>query len=287
MATATLTRPAEPTEPAGSAATAATATARGARGAGRVRWTHELGLIAVLSAVYMLARAAIGIHVDEAHARGQRILDIESWLHLDLELPLNQLVSALPLVGLLFAYAYATLHYVVTPLVLSWIAVRRAPSYRLARNALLLATVIGLVGYWLLPTAPPRMLGSEWVDTMSQFSGVGWWGEAASAPRGMEGFSNQYAAFPSLHVGWAMWVALCLRRMSRSAWVARWAWTYPAFMTVVVMGTANHYLVDALAGIACAVIGFRLAQRWSDRRSGEVRTSELDDLRREDLHRVA
>lgn len=281
MATATLTRPTEPVVSA--AATTADVTPR----TNRVRWTHELGLIAVLYAAYMLARAAIGIHVGAAHARGERILDMESWLHVDLELPLNQLVSALPLVGLLFAYAYATLHYVVTPLVLGWIAVRRAPSYRLARNALLFATVIGLVGYWLLPTAPPRMLGSEWVDTMSQFSGVGWWGEAASAPRGMEGFSNQYAAFPSLHVGWAMWVALCLRRMSRSAWVARWAWTYPAFMTVVVMGTANHYLVDALAGIACAVIGFRIAQRVGGRRSGQVSARERDDLRGEDLHRVA
>lgn len=253
--TATLTRPTRQSETVSTAAAALVPAPR------RVRWLNELGLIALLYAVYMLARAAIGIQVDEAHARGQHILHLEALTHLDLERPLNQLVAAIPLVGLVFAYAYATLHYVVTPAVLVWIAARRSSAYRQARNALLIATVIGLIGYWLLPTAPPRLLDSNWIDTMATFSDVGWWGDAASAPRGMEGLSNQYAALPSLHVGWAMWVALCLRRHSRIDVLARWSWIYPAFMTVVVMGTANHYLLDAVAGIGCAVIGYRLAHR--------------------------
>jgi hypothetical protein len=238
-----------------------------ARSARRVRWYHELALLALLYVGYMLARAAIGLHIDAAHTRGQHLLDLEGFLHLDVERPLNRLVMAVPLLGLLFAYAYATLHYVVTPVVLVWMAVRRPGGYRAARNALLIATVIGLVGYWLLPTAPPRLLDGDWIDTMAHFSDLGWWGDAASAPRGMESFSNQYAAFPSLHVGWAMWVALVLRRHASSDLLRRWVFLYPAGMTLVVMGTANHYLLDALAGIGCAVIGYRLATgRLSQRR---------------------
>jgi hypothetical protein len=244
-----------------------------------VRWTGELGLLALLYAGYLAARAVMGVHIGEAVERGQQILDLEAIANLDVERPLNTLVAAVPALGLLFAYLYATLHYVVTPTVLVWIAVRRQDGYRQARNALLAATAIGLIGYWLLPTAPPRLLGTGFTDTMAAFSGMGWWGEAASAPRGMEAISNQYAALPSLHVGWAVWVALTLSRHARNPLLRRWVWAYPALMTVVVMATANHYLVDALAGIACACLGNWFAGRIpvTSRRRGSGRWQRVGD----------
>jgi hypothetical protein len=179
-----------------------------------------------------------------------------------MERGLNQLAIAVPLLGLVLAYIYATLHYVVTPAVLLWTAARRRGGYRRARNSLLLATSLGLVCYWLLPTAPPRLLEAGFTDVMAYFSGAGWWGEAASAPRGMEGLSNQFAAFPSLHVGWAMWVALTLRDNLRPGRLRSWVWVYPALMAFDVMATANHYLVDAVAGVACVCVGHRAARAW-------------------------
>ena len=237
-----------------------------------VRGAAELGLLAGLYGVYLLSRAALGVQVSAAQHRGLQILHLESTLHLDVEHPLNQVVSALPALGLVFAYLYATLHYLVTPVVLGWTATRGGRSgYLLARNSLLLATVAGLVMYWLLPTAPPRLLDVGLVDTMARFSSAGWWGEAASAPRGMEAFSNQYAAMPSLHVGWAVWVALCLRRHLTSP-ILRWvAWAYPALMAAVVMGTANHYLLDVLAGALCALAGANLAALLSSASSRRER----------------
>jgi membrane-associated phospholipid phosphatase len=232
-----------------------------------VRGAAELGLLAGLYGVYMLSRAAIGVQVAAAEHRGLQILHLESALHLDVEQPLNQVVSALPALGLVFAYLYATLHYIVTPVVLGWTATRGRSGYLTARNSLLLATVAGLVMYWLLPTAPPRLLDVGLVDTMARFSGAGWWGEAASAPRGMEAFSNQYAAMPSLHVGWAVWVALCLSRHLTSPILRRAAWAYPTLMAAVVMGTANHYLLDVLAGALCALAGAKLATLLSSARS--------------------
>jgi hypothetical protein len=226
-----------------------------------VRWFNELGLLVLLYGCYMAARALMGVHVGVAVQRGHDVLNLEAIVHLDVERPLNAVLASVPPLGLLFAYLYATLHYVVTPAVLVWLALRRREVYRTARNGLVAATSIGLVGYWLLPTAPPRLLGAGFTDTMATFSGVGWWGEAASAPRGMEALSNQYAALPSLHVGWAVWVALCIYRYSDSAVLRRWVWTYPVLMTVVVMATANHYLVDALAGAVCAFAGSWLAHR--------------------------
>jgi hypothetical protein len=239
---------------------------RSGRRRAALRCTYELALLAALYAGYVVARSAIGVHPVAAHLRGQQILDAESLLHLDVERGLNEVAIAIPAVGLVLAYLYATLHYVVTPVVLLWIALRRREGYVRARNALLGATALGLVCYWLLPTAPPRLLDEGFTDVMAYFHAAGWWGEAASAPRGLEGLTNQFAAFPSLHVGWAMWVALTLRDNLRSAWLRRWVWVYPVLMTVDVMATANHYLLDAVAGIACVWLGHRVARAWESRR---------------------
>jgi hypothetical protein len=238
---------------------------RSTKGRTVLRCVYELALLAALYAGYAIARSAIGVHPVAALAHGQQILDLEQLLHLDVEHGLNELAIAVPVVGLVLAYLYATLHYVVTPAVLLWTALCRRGGYARARNALLVATCLGLVCYWLLPTAPPRLLDAGFTDAMAYFSDLGWWGDAASAPRGMEGLTNQFAAFPSLHVGWAMWVALAVRDNTRSAWLRRWVWVYPALMCVDVMATANHYLLDAVAGFACVCAGHRAARRWAAR----------------------
>jgi hypothetical protein len=87
----------------------------------------------------------------------------------------------------------------------------------------------------------------------------------------MEGLSNQYAAMPSLHVGWAVWVAVQLRAHSTRAAVRRWAWTYPALTTLVVVATANHYVLDAVAGAAVALAGQAIAARMQQSRQGQSR----------------
>jgi hypothetical protein len=241
--------------------TTGTATAARRLPASAALWLQELTLLAVVYAGYLAARAGIGVDVGVAEARGAQILDLEALAGLDVEQPLNRAVTALPALGLVAAYLYATLHYLATPAVLVWLAARRRDTYRTARNALLAATAIGLVGYWLLPTAPPRLLDGSWTDTMAAFSDVGWWGDAASAPRGMESLSNQYAALPSLHVGWAVWVALAVAAHTSRTWLRRAVWAYPTVMALVVMATANHYLLDVAAGVACAYAGWLLARR--------------------------
>jgi hypothetical protein len=144
---------------------------------------------------------------------------------------------------------YATLHYVVTPLVLLWMWRRHNADYSRARTNLMVATVIGLIGFSLLPVAPPRMLPG-FVDTMAQYSGAGWWGAEASAPRGVGSFTNQFAAMPSLHVGWALWCGWQLARHGQHVITRVSGVAYPALITLVVVATGNHYLLDAIAGVA-------------------------------------
>jgi hypothetical protein len=94
---------------------------------------------------------------------------------------------------------------------------------------------------------------------MAQYSSYGWWGGEASAPRGMGGMTNQYAAMPSLHVGWALWCGVMLWRHGGTRTAKTAGVVYPLVTTLAVMGTANHYFLDAVAGAAVMGVGLLLA----------------------------
>ncbi|MFC8170457.1 phosphatase PAP2 family protein [Streptomyces sp. NPDC057242] len=241
------------------------------------RWWAELSLIGVVYAAYTGGRLLV--RGDEASAvdHGLAILRLEGLLGIDAERPLNRLFTDVPALGVPADFAYATLHYLVTPVVLVWLFRRRSAHYRAARAWLMASTLLGLVGFTLLPTCPPRLLDAAhgFTDTMAHFSAYGWWGGEASAPRGLGGMTNQYAAMPSLHVGWALWCGVMLWRYGRTPLVRALGVAYPLLTTVVVMGTANHYLLDAVAGAAVMGAGFLLAPhalRAVDRLRGRAGT---------------
>ncbi|MCX4823304.1 phosphatase PAP2 family protein [Streptomyces sp. NBC_01142] len=236
----------------------------------RPRWWTELLLLVVVYAAYsggrLLARGDVTTAVDH----GLAILRAEKALFLNAEHPLNRLFTDTPALGIPADFAYASLHYLVTPAVLVWLFRRRPARYRAARTWLMLSTLLGLVGFTLMPTCPPRLLAAShgFVDTMAQYSSYGWWGGEASAPRGMGGMTNQYAAMPSLHVGWALWCGVMLWRHGRTPLMKTLGVAYPLLTTLVVMGTANHYFLDAVAGAAVMGIGALLtrpAMRLADR----------------------
>ncbi|MEI7035063.1 phosphatase PAP2 family protein [Streptomyces pratensis] len=236
----------------------------------RPRWWTELPLIAVVYALYSAGRLLVRGDVATAVDHGLAILRLEQALHLDLERPLNRLFTSTPSIGIPADFAYASLHYVVTPAVLVWMFRRRSALYRAARVWLMNATLLGLVGFTLMPTCPPRLLEAShgFVDTMAQYSAYGWWGAGASAPRGLSGMTNQYAAMPSLHVGWSIWCGVLLWRHGRHPLVRAAGIAYPLITAVVVMGTANHYFLDAVAGAAVMGLGALLTRpvmRLADR----------------------
>lgn len=227
---------------------------------GKPRWWTELILIGVVYAAYSCGRLLARGDVRSAVDHGLAILDLEKSLHLNAEHPLNRLFTETPALGVPADFAYASLHYLVTPAVLIWLYRRRPGRYRAARTWLMLSTLLGLIGFTLLPTCPPRLLDARhgFVDTMAQFSSYGWWGAEASAPRGMGAMTNQYAAMPSLHVGWALWCGVMLWRYGRTPLLKALGVAYPLLTTVIVMGTANHYFLDAVAGAAVMGLGLLL-----------------------------
>ncbi|MFH8619130.1 phosphatase PAP2 family protein [Streptomyces sp. NPDC017979] len=241
----------------------------------RPRWWAELLLIAVVYCAYSAGRLVARGDVSTAVDNGLAILRAEKALYLDFETPLNDLFTEVPAIGIPADFIYASLHYLVTPIILVWLFRRRPLRYRAARAWLMISTLLGLVGFTLMPTCPPRLLDAThgFVDTMAQYSSYGWWGGEASAPRGMGNLTNQYAAMPSLHVGWSLWCGVMLWRHGRTP-LLRWLGVaYPLVTTIVVMGTANHYFLDAVAGAAVMGLGLLLtrpALRVLDRIQGRA-----------------
>ncbi|WP_329132266.1 phosphatase PAP2 family protein [Streptomyces sp. NBC_01476] len=256
-----------------------TATApRAAAYRGKLRWWTELPLIAVIYALYSGARLLVRGDVDDAVEHGADILHFEQFTHLDPERFFNRLFTHHAFLGVPADFAYASLHYVITPSILVWLWLRRPTAYRRARTWLLASTLIGLVGFTLVPTAPPRLLPGAhgFIDTMAQYGSYGWWGTDASAPRGLGHLTNQYAAMPSLHVGWSLWCGIILWRYGRHRVVRGLGLLYPMVTALVVMGTANHYLMDAAAGVATMGVGFLISKpalRVTDRVQARVRAA--------------
>ncbi|MEU7137556.1 phosphatase PAP2 family protein [Streptomyces sp. NPDC046261] len=228
----------------------------------RPRWWTELPLIAVVYGLYSAGRLLVRGDVQTAVDHGLSILDLEKTFRINFEHPLNRLFTDHASIGIPADFAYASLHYLLTPALLVWLFKRRPDQYRRMRTWLMVSTLIGLIGFTLMPTCPPRLLDPAYgfVDTMHQYSAYGWWGGDASAPRGLGGLTNQYAAMPSLHVGWALWCGAVLWRQGRATWAKIAGVAYPLAITLVVMGTANHYFLDAVAGAAVMGVGYVLAR---------------------------
>ncbi len=207
----------------------------------------ELGLLALLYVAYSSTRLVADDAVGPATDRAAALLDLERALGLAWERPLNDLFASVDLLGVAGSYWYATAHYVVTAGFLVWLYRRGPATYVPARRALLIATVAGLAFYLLVPMAPPRLM-PEYVDVLDLHASAGWWGAEASAPRGLGGLTNQLAAFPSLHAGWALWVALAVRSATTDRTARALGWAHAVVTAVVIVGTGNHWVLDAVVG---------------------------------------
>ena len=215
---------------------------------------REVALISLIYLVYTFSRLLASNDFGLALHRARAILRFEKTVGLDWESWLNDVFIDHSWLGLLGSYWYSTAHYVVTLVVLAWLWRRSRTDYVMLRSALVVATVLGLVMYLLLPTAPPRFV-EGYVDVLSLHSAEGWWGGDASAPRGLGHLTNELAAFPSLHAGWSLWVALAIYQVTRSRWLRLLGWTHAVVTAVVIVGTANHWLVDAIVGWLVVLVG--------------------------------
>lgn len=222
-------------------------------------WLREFLLVAIIYVGYEASRGITDTTFDIAERNGWGILHWEQAWHLAPEGLLTHGLIGITPFAVAAAYFYSTMHYVITPIVLVWMYVKHPVQYRPARTVLAISTILGLIGFYLLPTAPPRLLANAGVpDALFHVRQFGWWGGEGSVPRGLGSLTNQFAAMPSMHVGWALWCGVLMYRYS-SRWWVRWAGVvYPTITTYVVLSTGNHYLLDAVAGALVMGLGYLL-----------------------------
>lgn len=259
----------EPTRAAeGSQATEGTASTARRRWLARPAWVRELVIVAVVYFTYSISRNLIPDQVTQAQRNARSILDAEKLLGLDIELGINRWGADLPWLIIPANYYYATLHLSVTLFVMIWLYRRRKAVYARCRSVLLTMTMMALASYWLYPLAPPRLMaGQTYIDTVREYV---LWGFTPSED--MQSLSNQYAAMPSMHVGWALWVGVVLVMYGRGRVVRALGVAYPLATVFVVMVTGNHFILDAIAAVvfflvavaAVDVVGKVTGRRPSD-----------------------
>ncbi|MGW7210457.1 bifunctional glycosyltransferase 87/phosphatase PAP2 family protein [Streptomyces sp. NPDC054837] len=220
----------------------------------------ELLLIRVTYAAYQKVRlAATGGSNSEGRARaeahGQQILDMERWLRIDIEHWANHAVVKVAWLRDFFDFYYTSFHFVVPLSVLAVLYLRRPVDYRWARASLGFATLLALVGFWLYPLAPPRLMPS--LGVIDTVHGV----QDFSKPDygTLTALTNQYAAMPSLHFGWSLWCGLVIAIVAPKWWLKALGLLHPLFTVTAIVATGNHWVLDAVGGALVVGGGFGLA----------------------------
>ncbi|MFD9488509.1 phosphatase PAP2 family protein [Streptomyces sp. NPDC059991] len=220
-------------------------------GTSRPPLVRELLLVTALFVVYKFGRQLANGHETRALHNADRVWDWERALQLPGEGAVQRLLLHNETVIHVANTFYATVHFPATIAFLVWLYVRRPAHYLWSRRVLALVTTAALALHILLPLAPPRMLASAGLVDTAQVYGP----SVYAATPDTDTMANQFAAMPSLHFGWALMVAIGLIAATRGRWRRLWL-LHPALTLLVIVGTANHYWLDAL--VATALLGAAL-----------------------------
>lgn len=238
----------------------------------RQAWWIELITVVLGYFVYEVIQGSVPAHRAMAFTNGRRLHDVEQWMHIDIDGAVNHFVNRFEPLALTSGYYYDTLHYIVTPAVLLWLWVWRADVYGRWRSALVGSSLAALGVFWALPMAPPRFVVAGIRDTLVENHIFGTVASNGTPPT----LVNDVAAMPSLHVGWALWCAAAVASTTTFRW-RHLVYLYPLATTLVVLGTGNHYILDAAGGLAVLGVGLVLTSAPFSVKAGvESATAEAD-----------
>src|SRR5438874_13826321 len=207
-------------------------------------------------AAYQVARGLADRNPTRAFDNGWRVIDLEQRVTGLRELTFQGWAESSHFLAELVSWTYWNSEFTVIGIALLWVYLRRNPAFTRFRNTILLANGLGLIGYVLLPTAPPRFFTSiGFTDTLGQLGGLNHGSGLVQLA------ANPYAAMPSLHAADALIVGVILASaVRRPVWKAVWL-LWPAWVWFAVMATGNHFWLDVLAGIVLATIALLITYR--------------------------
>ena len=215
-------------------------------------FVQEAGIVLALFALWQLAGSHPAFGVNGALGRAQWLWHTERVLHMPSETTIQRAFLPHPLLVQAANLYYAGLHFAGLIICLTWLFIWHRASYFRVRTTVVLFTFMSLAVQFI-PVAPPRMLpGDGLIDTAITYGQSVYGSDAGFNP-------DQLSAMPSVHIGWALLIAVVVVHVSRSRW--RWlALGYPVLTTLAVVVTANHYWLDGLAAAALLALAL-LVQR--------------------------
>src|SRR5215218_6263578 len=214
-------------------------------------WIDAIRQLALFAGAYYLYRIVRGLvdgQATIAFENARSLVDVERTLGLFFEPGLQAWAAGQEWIVTGANWMYVNSHFVITTTFLIWLYIFRNQAFYFVRNMFMVAMGLALVGYMAYPTAPPRFL-PEWGFSDSVASFVG-----ESAEQSANVLYNPFAAVPSMHVAFALMIAvpaimLVKRRVAKALWAL-----YPFVVTFVVMVTANHFWLDAALGALVAAL---------------------------------
>jgi hypothetical protein len=212
-------------------------------------------LVALAFLLYFVVRANVIDRPELAIQNAQAIVDVERTLGIFVERQWQEAVLESRLAVRFFNFVYFWLDFPLIALTGCWLYFRRRPEYTFTRDAILFSGAMALISYAILPVAPPRLLPeSGLIDTLQVFSNLSYQAQSTSF------FVNPYAALPSLHVGWAVLLAVgVVRAYPGSKLVLLVAVLHPLTQTASTVVTGNHYFLDGVGGLVAAALGLTYA----------------------------
>ncbi len=225
-------------------------------------WWKEMIIVLVLNGVYESVRNFSSASPARAYDNALRLIRWQEDLGIWHEHAIQQ--WALGFTPLIIAanYFYGSVYLAATIGGLVFLYRLHPDDYPLWRNTLAIGTMLGLIGFATFPLMPPRLLDDVsgghfygFVDTLVKYPTF--W---SFDSEGMKTISNQFAAMPSLHCGWAFWGLAVYYPRVRSWWAKSLALLYPVATIFVVVITGNHYFLDAVGGLLIFVVGYGVAR---------------------------
>jgi hypothetical protein len=221
-------------------------------------WADLLRQCCLFGLAYLLYRLVEGAVASGrvAFTHANEVISLERSLHIFVEPAIQNWATNSHLLVVIAAYVYINAQTTILIALLLYLYIAHNHSYYFVRNWLFVAMAIGLIGYGVFPTAPPRFL-PEWgfIDTIQQVTRVS--GNSTIA----NFFFNPYAAVPSMHVATAVILGWTFARLVRNR-VAKVLWaSWPFFITFMTVITANHFLIDAVLGLLVAGVALVAARR--------------------------
>jgi hypothetical protein len=216
----------------------------------------QLSLFVGAELSYELVRGLADGARAEAFVNGANVISLERSLHTFFEPGFQALFIDHRWLVDFANFMYMNSHFVVTTAFLVWLYIFRNQHFYFVRNMFLVAMGLAVIGYALLPTAPPRLYPQDgFVDTITQYAQV-------NHDSGLvKVFINPYAAIPSMHVAFSLMIGVTGALIARQR-LTQVVWTiYPVLVFWVVVVTANHFWIDGAAGVLVAVLSFVAARQ--------------------------